>query len=208
MTDLPEISAALPPAGWYPDHTAAPRVRWWNGSAWTDDTRPSLGESLAEATPYTLHQTAKAVPAGTPVYTPFIWIMTLLPLVSIATLLTIDASALVVSSTDPLAMYRDPGYLTSLALGWIVYGASVLLAYLDHKRLLRDGFDRPFHWAWTFFAGGVYVIGRSIIVRRRSGRGQAPIWVWASITLFAMIVGIVEVGRIMATLMSTIPFSG
>jgi hypothetical protein len=141
------------------------------------------------------------------VYTPFIWILTLLPLFGIATLLTIDTSALVASSSDPLAMYRDPGYLTSLALGWIVYGVSVLLAYFDHKRLLRDGFDRPFHWAWTFFAGGVYVIGRSIIVRRRAGRGQAPIWVWASITLFVTIVGIVEVGRMMATLMSTIPYS-
>jgi hypothetical protein len=147
------------------------------------------------------------VPAGIPVYNPLIWIMTLLPLVSIATLLTMDTSVLVASSSDPLAMYRDPGYLTSLALGWVVYGVSVLLAYLDHKRLLRDGFDRPFHWAWTFFTGGVYVIGRSIIVRRRAGRGQAPIWVWASITLFVTIVGFVQVGRIMATLMSTIPFS-
>jgi uncharacterized membrane protein YjfL (UPF0719 family) len=84
----------------------------------------------------------------------------------------------------------------------------VVLAYFDRKRLLRDGYDRPFHWAWTFFSGGVYVIGRSIIVRRRASRGLAPIWVWAGITLFVTIIAFVQVGQIMATMMSTIPLYG
>jgi len=147
------------------------------------------------------------VPAGTPVYNVFIWIITLLPILSIVTLLTRSTPALLGSQTDPYAMYRDPGYLASLAIGSVVYGGAVLLAYLDRKRLLRDGFDRPFHWAWTFFSAGVYVIGRSIIVGRRAGRGRAPIWVWIAITLLVTVLAVARVGQMMATLMSTVPLS-
>ena len=138
-------------------------------------------------------------------YNPLIWIMALLPLLGTATLLTLNASVLVGSPTDPLAMYRDPGYLATLASGWIVYGGAVILAHFDRKRLLRDGYDRPFHWAWTFFSGGVYVIGRSIIVRRRSGRGLAPIWLWIGVTLIGTIVALAKVGQMISPLLSSIP---
>jgi len=141
------------------------------------------------------------------VYNPIIWIMALLPLLGIVTLLTLDASALAASPTDPLALYRDPGYLATLALGWIVFGAAVILAYFDRKRLLRDGYDRPFHWAWTFFGGGVYVIGRSIIVRRRSGRGLAPIWLWIGVTLVVTVVALAKVGQMMSSLINSIPLT-
>lgn len=208
MTDLPDLSAVRPLPGWYPDHTGATGVRWWDGSAWTETTRTAAGVTAPGAAPYSLQQAPATVTRGTPVYNPLIWIMALLPILSIATLLTLDVSVLVGSATDPLAMYRDPGYLATLALGWVVYGSSVVLAYFDRKRLLRDGYDRPFHWAWTFFSGGVYVIGRSIIVRRRASRGLAPIWVWAGITLFVTIIAFVQVGQIMATMMSTIPLYG
>lgn len=148
-------------------------MRWWDGSAWTETTRTAAEVTAPGAARYSLQQAPATVTRGTPVYNPLIWIMALLPILSIATLLTLDVSVLVGSATDPLAMYRDPGYLATLALGWVVYGSSVVLAYFDRKRLLRDGYDRPFHWAWTFFSGGVYVIGRSIIVRRRATRGLA-----------------------------------
>ena len=36
---------------------------------------------------------------------------------------------------------------------------------------------RPFHWAWAFLNGLVYVIGRSVIVRKVAApRGLAPMW--------------------------------
>ncbi|MHC5796247.1 DUF2510 domain-containing protein [Lacisediminihabitans sp. FW035] len=207
MTDLPETSAVLPPAGWYPDHTGAPGVRWWNGAAWTEATRSSAEYPVPGATPYALQQAPAKVPAGTAVYNPFIWTLALLPLLGIVTLLNRDISQLVQSSTDPLAIYRDPAYLASLALGWGLYGVSVVLAYLDRKRLLKDGYDRPFHWAWTFLTSGVYVIGRSVIVRRRAGRGQAPIWVWVGIVVAVTTINLIQVGQAVATMMSTIPFS-
>ena len=205
MTDLPDTPAVTPPPGWYPDHTGALGLRWWDGSAWTESTRTAAEVSAPGALPYALQQEPATVPAGTAVYNPLIWIIALLPLLSIVTLLTLNASVLVGSPTDPLAMYRDPGYLATLALGWVVYGSSVVLAYFDHKRLVRDGYDRPFHWAWTFFSGGVYVIGRSVIVRRRGGHGLAPLWVWVGINLFVLIIAFVRVGQIMGTLMSSIP---
>ena len=30
----------LPPAGWYPDGSGAPQLRWWNGRAWTENVEP------------------------------------------------------------------------------------------------------------------------------------------------------------------------
>ncbi|KTR87596.1 hypothetical protein NS220_17380, partial [Microbacterium testaceum] len=50
MTDTP-----TPPEGWYPDPAGSGGTRRWDGSAWTDDVRPSddaHGEA-AHATPAT-----------------------------------------------------------------------------------------------------------------------------------------------------------
>jgi len=35
------------PAGWYPDE-AGDRLRWWDGSAWTDAVRPRLIDSVPD----------------------------------------------------------------------------------------------------------------------------------------------------------------
>lgn len=34
----------LPPAGWYPDPTDATRIRWWDGTQWTDQYQASITE--------------------------------------------------------------------------------------------------------------------------------------------------------------------
>jgi hypothetical protein len=36
--------APLPPAGWYTDTADPTRVRWWDGSEWTADTRPAADQ--------------------------------------------------------------------------------------------------------------------------------------------------------------------
>ena len=205
---VPSNPVPTTPAGWYPEYTGAAQFRWWDGEAWTENLRATAEEPVSSAAPYSLRPVPTTVRAGTPVYNAFIWMITLLPILGTATLLTFNLSALVASPTDPLAIYGDPGYLATVALGWVVYGAAVVLAYFDRRRLLRDGYDRPFHWAWTFFNGGVYVIGRSIIVGRRAGRGRTPIWVWISIMLIVTVLAAVRVGQMMVTLMDTISFSG
>lgn len=207
MTDAPAV-----PAGWYPDHAGAPQSRWWDGGAWTDQIRPEGAKPdsrIADSgmpgspAPYAMRGAAASVPDGTAAYNVFIWIIVLLPIVNIATLLTYDVSSLAVRPTDPYAMYRDPAYFGLLALGWIAYLATVLVANVDRRRLLRDGYDRPFHWAWAFLGGAVYVIGRSVIVYRRSGRGLAPMWVWAGLTAFAVVVTVLKVVAMVSAMMAS-----
>lgn len=37
------------PAGWYPDHTMADTLRYWDGTAWTDHVAPASNQSSAPA---------------------------------------------------------------------------------------------------------------------------------------------------------------
>ncbi|GAB2709550.1 hypothetical protein BKA24_002596 [Microbacterium marinum] len=68
--------------------------------------------------------------------------------------------------------------------------ASVLFAWLDARALRRRGIERPFGWGWAvlvFVATlGVYIVGRTVVVRRRTGRGWAPLWGW----LAALVLGL------------------
>jgi hypothetical protein len=179
--------------GWYPDPSGLPRQRWWDGTQWTDHLYdPAAGAYGALPGP--------ALGAGTPVYNALIWTIVLLPLVS----LTVSASMDVTrpASGSPLL---DPLFLMSQALGWGVYLATALFAFYDRRALLADGFTRPFHWAWAFLSGGVYVIGRSVIVRRRAGRGLAPVWAWLAVTLLAVIVGVSKVMAVLPSVMSNVP---
>lgn len=195
------------PAGWYPDPTGAAQLRWWDGETWTEEVSALVNAAVPSVVPYSLRPAPATVSAGTAVYNAFIWIVTMLPLVSILTLLTRSTSVLVMTPSDPYAIYRDPTTLASVAFGALVYASAVALSYFDRKRLLRDGFDRPFHWAWTFLNSGIYVIGRSVIVGRRAGRGRAPIWVWIAITLLGVTVAIAKVVQTIAPLLANIPVS-
>jgi hypothetical protein len=129
-----------------------------------------------------------ARPAAPAVYTPWIWLVALLPIVGQLPLLLIDypglvaasladQSAYAASTSASLALIASPGYLLASLSGWLVYLLCVLFAYLDWKALLGRGISRPFHWAWTFLYSPAYVIGRSVVVRRRTGSGIAPMWV-------------------------------
>lgn len=195
-------STPAPPAGWYPDHTGQPQKRWWDGAAWTEHV-----QSTPE-TPYTLAGAPATVPPETPVYNVSIWLVTLLPILSLIALLSTDMTGMMQGYRDPFAIYSNPGYLATLASGVVVYASSILLAYSDRNRLVRDGFDRPFHWAWAFLGGSVYVVGRSIIVRRRSGRGFAPFWVWLVLFVASSVISTAKISIGMAALLHNLPDIG
>lgn len=192
-------STPAPPAGWYPDHTGAPQQRWWDGAAWTERVQAPAQR------PYALADAPAQVSPGTPVYNPFIWLVTLLPVLSVIALLGTDLTGMMQRARDPLAMYSDPGYLATLVIGIIVYAGSVVLAYFDQRKLERDGFERPFLWAWAFLGGSVYVVGRSIIVHRRAGRGLAPIWVWIAVAVVSVVIAIAKISVAMTVLIDTFP---
>jgi hypothetical protein len=192
------LPAATPPAGWYPDPEGTPRRRWWNGAAWTADLHYPEPPVFGRVAP-------TAVGQDTPVYNAFIWVIVLLPLLSMLYNLTTDTSAMFTGaiSTRPGSIYT-PVYVLGQFLSLASYAAMVTLAYFDRQRLIADGFVRPFHWAWTFLIPGIYVIGRSVVVRRQAGRGVAPIWVWAVLMVLSVVIAIGQIAVILPLLRTTV----
>ncbi|SMQ71646.1 DUF2510 domain-containing protein [Agreia sp. VKM Ac-1783] len=201
MTNPPNFDNVAPAAGWFPDPTGGPGSRWWDGQNWTEHVSDPTLQAFSPA------GVPRRVPQGTPVYTPFIWLITLLPLLAILAVALWDTDAYMRASlnspNDPLAQYLDPGYLIVQALGFVIYGVTVLLAYFDWKTLAARGFDRPFHWAWTFLGGTVYIIGRTVIVRRRAGGGaMLPIWITIGVVVVSLIVVTVKIVGMVSVAMS------
>lgn len=188
--------------GWYPDPWNPSAQRFWDGVQWTDHVATATAQGgrprLAE---------------GAPIYGPLIWILALLPLVGglAVWFIHVDAAPLVdyvnqvqraadAGQSTPLAApdvvsFLGPVYWLTSVLGWASIVVSIVLAYFDWKRLGRIGVVRPFHWGFAFFAIaisiGVYVIGRSVIVRRVAApRGLAPIWVFIA----AFVASLISVG--------------
>jgi hypothetical protein len=162
------------PAGWYPDPENASQSRWWDGNAWSDHRSAPVPTN-----PYSTQLADLKAPEGTPWNTVWIWIIVFLPYVSSLGIFAIDWSSLFDLSNPirgELALLTSPGYLLTLAGGLISYGLIAWFAYLDWRTLADRGVPRPFHWAWAFLSI-VYPIGRSVVVRRRTGHGISPMWV-------------------------------
>ncbi|WAH95711.1 DUF2510 domain-containing protein [Arthrobacter sp. MMS18-M83] len=230
---VPQHNTPTPP-GWYPDPSGSGQLRWWDGNAWTGTAWNPPGQAgTAQAAP------GQAAPAGapwpaaaqpgqyigpprpaprpeisaqTPVYNPFIWLVTLLPVISLIVLLVWNpvfhlryVGARRVPTLDPTSMFSVP-YFLLIASGWLIYGVSVLLSYLDWQKLQKDGVVRPFHWAWAFLGAGVYVVGRSVIVHKVAPqRGLAPIWALIGVTALSFIVVGIKAGVIFSSIASTLP---
>lgn len=187
------------PAGWYPDPENASQSRWWDGAQWTD----SRSTFQSAAAPYSAQAADLKAPVGTPWNTAWIWLIVFLPYVSMIGFFTVDWSRMF-DLSDPtgmssIAILASPGYLISIFGGWVTYGLLVWFSYLDWRELNRRGVPRPFHWAWGFLSL-VYPIGRSVVVRRRTGRGISPMWV----TIILYVVSFIAMLVFMSVLMTSI----
>jgi hypothetical protein len=218
-----------PQPGWYPDPAGSTQLRWWDGTAWTQHLQPaaseaapgqSAGDGYAQnpypqsqhaQSQYAQNPHAQSAPAQTPlgahpaIYTPFIWIIALLPLLSAIAIASLDMRVMIVRPSQLHSMIGSPMlgspmYFVVSVLGWVIYGVSVWMAYLDWRALGRIGIVNPFHWAWAFLTGIVYVIGRSVVVRRAIGsRALVPIWVIAGVYLLAFIIMVVKVAALLTS---------
>lgn len=167
--------AATP--GWYQDPYGGHRLRWWDGAQWSQHV------SVAQAGYST--PARRPLPDATPVYTPWIWLVAVLPLLNGIVLFTYRPfagySRMLSDPTqpvipDPVALLGGPLFVIGTMVTWLALALTVVFAWLDHRELTRRGVERPFHWAWTFLAPIVYAIGRSVVVRKvAGGRGAAPI---------------------------------
>lgn len=189
------------PAGWYADPNEYGTQRWWDGAAWTAHTHRGIPGAAVAAAP--------RVADGTPTSTPWIWVIVALPLLALVTLFTFDPMRYVQldAMNDPYSSYLfflDPWYLATIALSFVIYGATVWCAYLDFAALARLGYTRRFHWAWAFLSSLLYVIGRSVMVRRESGRGFAPLWTAIGVTVATVVIAIVWSVWIMVVLVTSV----
>ena len=180
-----------PAPGWYADPSGQAGLRWWDGVQWTAHTAP-----LPVGGPQPAGGIERPrLPGTTPVYTPFIWVIVLLPLLSTVAAFLYQPSYRFVEirgirQLDPTSLYT-PAYFALQALGLLLYALTVVLAYFDHRTLRQRGVVRPFHWAWMFLSI-VYPIGRSVIVHRVARpRGLVPVWVLIGATAINLVVGIV-----------------
>ena len=131
----------------------------------------------------------------------WIWLIVLMPLVSALLLLVMPWRSLFdiapyvelmesgqgIGEVMPYGMYMAPWWFVITAAGWIIYGLTVLFAYLDRKALFARGIDRPFPWAWAFLSV-VYSIGRAVVAIRRTGSGWAPIWGLVAVQVASMVI--------------------
>ena len=203
MSESTPAAAAVPP-GWYDDGTGSGQQRWWSGVEWTEHV----------ATPTVIVR--PLLPADRPVYSVWIWLIVLLPLLSLGSFFLWQPNFDYLSSPGSLATpgYESrylssmftPGYFVLLFGGWILYGLTAVFAWRDAVWLRKQGVVRPFAWPWVFLYSPAYVIGRSVIVRRVAApRGLAPIWVLIAVVVLGFVVAIVWTVSLMSGMLSHLP---
>jgi len=154
-------------------------------------------QPYAPGAPYSAMPEKLVAPAGTKPYNLFVWLLALLPLVNlvsgIVSSFSLDEQIENSMSATPSDVFT-PEYFLSLGLSFLLIALAVLFALLDYRALVRAGVPRPFHWAWSFLIilnAPVYIIGRSIVVRRRTGSGLIPMFVYLALWVATFVIGIV-----------------
>jgi hypothetical protein len=182
------------PAGWYPIAEGSTQLRYWDGAAWTDYLHhPATAATVAAVVPRQPLRTTE----GTTPNTPWGWITAFWPVLSLVSLIPTIAylQGLVdtnyTSADSVTAAILSPDYIVTTAIGLVAYGLFVLFAALDYRALAKAGVPQPFHWAWSFLSGIVYVIGRGVVVKRRTGSGLAPMWIFISLEIVVFIVTLI-----------------
>lgn len=198
MSNTPSNQA---PPGWYPVAAGSTQLRWWDGTAWTEHVHETAVPQATAAAP-----AVQPAPEGTRVSTVWGWLAGATPLLSLLVyiplyfwLQTVITPQTLRNPNSMMAAEANPSFLAPTFLSWVVIGLFVLFCALDWRALRRNGVPAPFHWAWAFFAflnpgGLVYLIGRGVIIKRRTGRGGlGPLWLFVALSVVLTVVAIVAV---------------
>jgi hypothetical protein len=198
--------------GWYPDGSGG--QRWWDGTAWTDHVAPSP----AAAQPFV----RPALPEGARIDTVWVWLVALCYLVSCVSLVFFDMGGYmravldVETSADPSALMGAlTGYVVWFLITWLlglaVWGFTIFAAYRDYKHLESIGVVRPFHWAFTFIAQLVYLIGRHVVLRKVSRTTGWPLWIhiasYVALTIVSIVWSLLLVQSILSDFSSYVRYS-
>lgn len=193
--------AATAPAGWYPIAAGSLEQRYWDGTAWTQHTYDPTVAAATASSASPVQRVGPQAPEGTKPSTSWFWITAVSPVIAIVGLLptaiffnSFLSKSLSVESTT--ALFANPAYLVSTLLSFLEIAVYVIFPILDWSALRKRGVPSPFHWAWSLSAlivGSpiIYVIGRTVVARRRTGRGLAPLWVFIGVQLIAWIAGLI-----------------
>ena len=138
-------------------------------------------------------------PEGTRPGTVWFWLLAFTPLLQ--ALLLIPTSIYLGQITslnldDPNAVAAatfSPAAVVNSLLSFALIVILILFPILDARALRKRGIERPFHWAWSLFAlvlGNdlVYVIGRTVVAKRRTGAGIAPLWIYVALGVVDFII--------------------
>lgn len=192
------IPTPSPAPGWYADPAGTNRRRWWDGRAWTDYFADGGWDGAIEQQP---------LAAEARVNTLWIWLLVLLPLLQLVISLLEDPVGQARRSAEQ--SLQHPGVvgfnaglqLGAQGIGLLFWAATVLLAFLDWRRLRAIGVVKPFHWAFAFIPAPVYIIGRTVVLRRRVHQGMAPLWTWIAGTVLTWVVVGIQVAQIFTAVM-------
>lgn len=157
---------------------------------------------------------------GASTNTVWIWLIIGLPLLSAFGVFAIDPVALAreaVASSSPYGAgdYGTLGGGTAVVSGllqllsFVMAAAIILFGFFDHRALQRIGLRRPFNWRWGFFAllvgPIVYVIGRSVVVKKATGTGLLPLWGFIGVFVLQLIIVMVWVVQVVAAVAEIMP---
>lgn len=140
-------------------------------SAWAQEPASTTTDDL-----YSNAATRKATVSG--------WFIALMPL--FAGILSIAA----VKGAENYPRYIPATFEWWMLAGGVVvvlYLVTILLAVADRSKLDWASYARPAHWAWAVLTAPVYLLVRTIAVKRETGRNSALLWVW--LLLAAALIG-------------------
>lgn len=130
-----------------------------------------------------------------PVWTPAIWVIVLMPiwadvLVCIGAIL----GGVLLGTSAPTTTTQTLGELLLADVGvvWLITViVGFLCAFLDRGALLRAGYQRAASVAWMLLTPLGYVIARRVVMKRETGRGDAPSNVLGGLLLAGIALNIV-----------------